>query len=165
MTVGDWVGKYLREYKQAALKETTFNTYYMNYCKHIVPNSIADCLLHELTIENLQSFYSSMMEKGYNAKTVHQVATIMNGALEQGVKNGMIMSNPNNGVVLPKKQKYIPDIISEEEIRILVEEAKDEWLWPIIVFAAFTGCRKGEIMGLKWIDVDFPGERIIVRHS
>ena len=77
----------------------------------------------------------------------------------------MISENPNIYTTLPKKVRYEAKVLSREEVNRVIAEAKEEELYPIIITAVFTGMRKGEIMALKWNNVDFQGRKIYVKYS
>lgn len=79
-------------------------------------------------------------------------------AINQARANGMILSNPLEGVKLPKQTK--PDVraLSLEEQTTLIKTAKAwRFKWPAafsVILALFTGLRRGEVLGLRWQDID-----------
>lgn len=75
----------------------------------------------------------------------------------QALRNGYILRNPVTGVKIPKAGKKETIALSVEQQHALLKAAR-EYPRPImfaVVFACYTGCRKGEVMGLQWKDVDF----------
>lgn len=153
--LGDWVKYYLMNYKRNEIKETTYNTYWRYFTKHIKGSKIDNIALGKLTANELQRFYNEKLKEGYNVKTVKHLQVIVNAALAQAEKLHLIRENVNRLTTLPKKRTFQASVLTIEEIRTILNEARDEELYPIIVVVLFTGLRKGEAMALKWENVDF----------
>ena len=84
---------------------------------------------------NIQAFYNQKLKAGLSVKSIWQIRNLIRTALKQAVREGFIESNPDEYIVLPKKSQYEPSILTPEEIRKIVEEAKDDPLYPIVVTA------------------------------
>ncbi|MEY8368967.1 site-specific integrase [Anaerovoracaceae bacterium 42-11] len=161
----DWVKLFLDTYKKNELKITTYNSYCM-FCRvHIEGSSVGKKKLDKLKSDDLQRFYNNKIAEGYSSKTVSQIAVIINMALEKAYVLRMIPENPNRFTTIPKKKKYEAKVLSMESVEKLVHEAKSEMLYPIVITTVYTGMRKGEVMALKWENVDFEGRRIHVKNS
>lgn len=159
----DWIEMYLVNYKKNEIKITTFGTYMMMYQKHICESDIGSILLSKLKPNDLQKFYNKKIEEGYSSKTVRHIEVIINCALKQAVNEKMITENPNDFTILPKRKAYQACFLTADEVRIIVENAKEEEIYPIVMIALFTGMRKGEIMGLTWKNsIDFENNMIHV---
>lgn len=78
-----------------------------------------------------------------------------------------IRQNPTTGVTIKSRRRMRTEILSDEEIKKLLNYAKKyEKAWyPIWAFAVYTGCRNGELYSLKWTDIDFKERMIIVQRS
>lgn len=161
----DWVKLFLETYKKNELKVTTFNSYCMFYRVHINGSSVGKKKIDKLKSEDLQRFYNNKLAEGYSSKTVSQIAVIINLALEKAYMLRMIPENPNRFTTIPKKKKYEAKVLSMESVEKLVCEAKSEKLYPIVITTVYTGMRKGEVMALKWENVDFEERKIHVKNS
>lgn len=161
----EWVKEYLENYKKNEIKITTFGTYMELFRKHIWDSELGKKFLSRITVHDLQTYYNSKIKIGYSSKSVMHIQVIINCALEQAVKERIIMENPNRYTILPKKDTYEAKVLTVEEIKYLLENAKEDVLYPIVIVAIFTGMRKGEIMGLHWRDVDFENNIIHVTGS
>lgn len=150
-----WLAYFLKNYKQNEIKETTFDSYMGIYRAHILNTDIGKCKLSELKSDNLQMVYNDMTKDGYNAKTVRHVFILINMALKKAVKLRYIDENANDFVTLPKKKRFEGKALSAEEARIIFENAKEEKLYPIVALTLCTGMRKGEVMALKWENINF----------
>ena len=161
----DWIWEYLEVYKRNELKPSTFTGYTTVWRKHIKGSVIGKMNLPKIRPANIQGFYNQKLKAGLSVKSIWQIRNLISTALKQAVREGFIESNPDEYIVLPKKSRYEPSILTPEEIRKIVEEAKDDPLYPIVVTALFTGMRKGELMALQWKNVDFKHRRIFVERS
>jgi integrase len=74
--------------------------------------------------------------------------------LEQAVKLLLINRNPADYVDAPKKEKKEIVVLSEQEVKLLLDAVKDSYLYMPVFLAIYTGMRMGEILGLTWQDVD-----------
>ena len=165
LTMQEWIFEFLQKYKKNELKITTFDSYMGMYRKHIKDSALGKVKIDKVTTEALQRYYNDKIKIGYSSKTVREIETIINSALNMAVKLRMISENPNIYTTLPKKVRYEAKVLSREEVNRVIAEAKEEELYPIIITAVFTGMRKGEIMALKWNNVDFQGRKIYVKYS
>ena len=77
----------------------------------------------------------------------------------------MINENVSDGVVLPKKNKVEIIPLTKDEVIRFLEVAKSDRLYTLYLLEMMTGLRRGEILGLKWEDVDFKERRIKVIHN
>lgn len=164
-TLQEWVQFYLETYKKNEVKETTYGAYQELYRKHIKNSDIGKTKLGRLTTNQLQRFYNEKTAIGYSSKTVRHMFVIINSALEKALQLKYIRENVNRPVVLPKKEAYNAKILSKEEVKKILVEAKEDELYPIIVLTLFTGLRKGEMMALKWNNINFDKQELSVEGS
>ena len=164
-TLQQWIQLYLENYKKNEVKETTYGAYQELYRKHIENSDIGKTKLKRITANQLQQFYNNKTAMGYSAKTVRHMYVIINSSLEKALQLKYIKENSNRAVVLPKKETYKAKILSKDEVKIILSEAKNDELYPIIVLTLFTGLRKGEVMALKWQNIDFDKQELSVEGS
>lgn len=161
----EWMKYYLENYKRNEIKETTYGAYQELYRKHIENSDIGRTRLERVTTNQLQQFYNNKTTEGYNAKSVRHIYVLINGSLEKAVQLQYVKINNNKLVVLPKKESYKAKILSTDEVKKILTEAKEEELYPIIVLTLFTGLRKGEVMALKWKNVNLEKRYLFVEGS
>lgn len=164
-TLQGWVAEFLVSYKRNEVKITTYEGYMRIYRKHIMDSQVGKMVLDKVTTEMLQKYYNDKLNAGYNSKTVRAISIVINSAFNMAVKLRILSENPNRYTSIPKKKKYEAAVLSAEEVRRIVSEAKGEELYPIVVTTVYTGMRKGEVMGLKWENVDFQERRIYIKNS
>lgn len=164
-TLGEWVELYLNDYKKNEVKETTFDSYMRIYRKHIKEATINKIKLKKLNSSDLQKYYNAKIEENYNPKTVNHIFILINSALKKAVQLKYLADNVNAQVVLPKKKVYEGKSLSAEEVGKILSEAKNEKLYPIIVLTVCTGLRKGEVMALKWSNINLDEKELYVEGS
>lgn len=165
ITVDDWMVQYLDEYKKNEVKETTYWSYVDLYEKHIKKSDVGLSELQSLTSQQLQKFYNDKKEHDYNPKTIRHIYVLINSALDKAVQIKLINENVNRQTVIPKKEAYTAKVLSAQEVKKILENARDDKLYPIIALEIYTGLRKGEIMALKWENISFDQKELYVEGS
>lgn len=102
----------------------------------------------------------------FRQKEIKDIHVILHSALNQAIKNGLIVRNVSEATTLPKntREKEMKVLTIEEQKRFL-QVLEGERLKPAFVLALSTGMRLGEILALKWQDVDLENKRITIRNS
>ena len=154
-TLAQWILYFLENYKANELKETTYSIYMGVYKKHIKDAKVGKIKLDQLKSNQLQKLYNEKTKEGYNAKTVKHISVLINSALKKAVQLKMIKENVNEMTVLPKRKQYHAQVLSPLDVNRIIKEANNDELYPIVILAISTGLRRGEIMALKWKDIDF----------
>lgn len=96
--------------------------------------------------------------------TVNRKRTFLSGVLSEAVRRGYIDRNPVKGVsILPEHNDKLRWLTAQEEERLLV--FSPDYLRPVLLTALHTGMRKGEVLGLKWPDLDFEQRLVRAAHT
>lgn len=168
----DWVCEWLNDYKKNMLKQTTFENYFIYYETHIKNSKIGKMRLDHLTTNDLQSYYNDKLQNGrsdgkgkLSPRTVRYLHIIISGAIEQAVKNGIIDRNVSKYAVLPTKRSKEIKPLTIEEVNVFLETAKEDRLFALYLLEITTGMRKGEILGLKWNNIDVVNKRVTIQQS
>lgn len=120
--------------------------------------------LTELTPRDIQDFYTLQLQRVKPNSVIHYHANI-HKALKYAVKMELIPSNPADKVERPKKNTFIGSFYDADEVTQLFEAAKGTKLELAVMFGAFYGLRRSEIVGLKWDAIDFKHDTITIRHT
>ena len=160
MTVEQWARICLETYSKVSVRETTYAGYLSIVDHHL--SILGDYKLAEVTNAMIQAHLQREArgpgnEGGLGEKSLINIKAFLNLIFNQAVRNGYIMRNPVPGVKIPKSGKKETIALSVEQQHDLLKAAR-EYPKPImfaVVFALYTGCRRGEVMGLQWKDVDF----------
>jgi integrase len=97
--------------------------------------------------------------------TVNKLHVVLHKALDQAVKWNMIQRNPTKVVKAPRPTPKEMHPLSAEETRKLLEAARGDKLEALYVLAIHTGMRQGELLALKWQDVDLENATVSVRRT
>src|SRR5690606_13349692 len=97
--------------------------------------------------------------------SIRKLHVLINDALNRAVTWGDIPRNVASGVDLPSGKKAKFEVWNEEQLALFLEEAKISRYYVAFELAASTGMRQSEILGLRWIDVDFTNQTISVRQA
>jgi integrase len=137
--------------------------YRSNLEAHLVPG-FGDMALEDITPASIERWRARLT--GLSPRTKNKLLVVMHGVMRRASQIWGLSSNPVAGV---EKQR-VPsagdlEVFSPEEIMALVRGAASEQDAAIYLTAAFTGLRRGELLALRWRDIDFTGSLIRVRAS
>jgi integrase len=124
----------------------------------------------DLTKAHGRDFVRRMANNGISISYIKKVKNIVNRIYDFGIEEGLILGvkhSPVHGLSLGPKTEKVPDILTADEIKKLLYEAKvqnNPW-YPIWAMALLTGMRAGELHALEWSDVDFENNLIRVSKS
>lgn len=164
LTVQEWLEKWLESYAKPSLAPTTFETYENNVRVHIVP-ALGRVFLPKLTPVHVQDLLASLKTKGLAAWTVHGVYKVLHKALNDAVKAGLVPRNVADMVNKPKQDKKPRPTLDPEEARRFLEAAREDRLHALYVLAILHGLRRGELLGLRWADVDLEAGRLSITQA
>lgn len=102
---------------------------------------------------------------GLAPRTVGHVHRLLKRALGHALKWGVILSNPASSAEPPRAQRTEIEILGPDQVKLLVQGLKGKTLYPIAVLGLATGMRRGELVALRWSDVDLDVGKIKVERS
>lgn len=127
---------------------------------HINP-SIGSKRLRRLVPQDIARLYAELRERMAPA-SVAQVHAVLHSALEQAVRWNAIARNPAAAVKAPRPAKREMRFLDTHQVRAMLDAIEGDPLEPLYVAAVFTGMRIGELLALRWRDVDLDGSSITV---
>lgn len=168
LTVGEWLDIWLWDYKRNSIRPTTWDSYEIMVRCHLKPN-IGHIKLKDLRPEHLQHLYNQYNEKVKEGKisstTVRYIHAVIHGALEQALKNNLVVRNVSEATTLPQERKKEIHTLTMEQITQLFSAIENDRLFPAIMLELTTGLRRGELLGLRWQDVDLNTGVLTVRRN
>jgi len=171
MKYKDWMKYWLDDCKVNTIELTTLENYRSNIKNHIIP-WLGDFKLKDLSVKEIQQFYNHLYENGrddgtggLNPRTVQRIHTIVNSSLKHAVRCEVINKNVATYAIKRKMRKFEIDPFSVEELKEFLAVTKDEEMYPLFVTSALTGLRRGEVIALRWDDVDLKNRKITVKKS
>lgn len=176
VSFGEWVDYWYTTFKKNTLKPKTQLDYENRIYRHIIP-SIGNIELKSLSQNDLQQFYSNLKNSGrlirqdtqgnsLSDRMIRACHTTCKASLDRALKDSLIRINPAIGCKLPSKKPKEMKILQVDEIQRFLIQAKYEGYFELFLLELATGMRRGEILGLKWQDLNLKtGELQIVRQA
>ncbi len=151
---GEYLERWLRDYAEGWLAPTTLESYRATIRVHLTPD-LGHIPLSRLSPQAIQVYLTRKLQSGLSTTTVRYHAAILHEALRHAVKWGLLTHNPVDRVDLPRRRRVEMHVWDEEQVRIFLAEARrSSAYYALYVAALITGMRQGELMGLRWKDVD-----------
>jgi len=164
VTLGEFLERYLSDVVAHTLRPKTQESYGLLTRTHLIP-ALGKIQLLALRPNHLQALYSAKLADGYSKRTVQYLHAILHKALAQAVKWDMVPRNVADAVEAPRPSKKAPEMLTETQAKLLLDSVRTEPLYPLWLTLLATGMRKGEILGLRWEDVDLKAGIIHVNQS
>jgi len=159
-TVAEHLGKWL-ETIEADLGSTTVERYSQVCNGHIIP-ALGEVRLQKLRPTQIQDFINDCRKDGridgkggLSGRTALHIHRIFKLALKQAVGWQLISSNPMDGIAAPSPNKPEVEVLDKAETAKLLKAAEGRPIYPAILLAVTTGMRRGELLALRWSDIDF----------
>lgn len=163
MTVGEYLSRWLQDVKDT-VRDSTWQRYEYAIRPHIEP-ALGRVKLKDLNPAQLRWFYRDRLDSGLAPATVHKLHVVLHKALKAAVEDGLIPRNVATGLKLPKITREEVNPLDRGEARQLLESASGEKLEALYVLALATGMRQGELLALKWDDLDLELGTLRVRRT
>lgn len=168
---GRWtVAKWLTHWIEAiavppAIRETSHSGYRVDVHTHLIPG-IGAHRLDKLTPEHLEKLYANMQRAGKSAGTAHHVHRTVRTALNVAVRRGYLIRNPATLAKAPTLSEEEVEPYDIAEIQRLLKAAsalpRNSARWAV---ALALGLRQGEVLGMRWVDVDLDRGTLRVRRG
>ena len=153
------------EDKQRSVQQSTYESYVILVKKHISP-LLGHIVLSEMKPLTIQNFYNYLFnEKGLSGSSIQKIHTLIKDSLKKAVKWELIHKNPADAVDRPKSEKHEVEVWNVEEINQFLKFAESDPLYIAFHIAISTGMRQGEILGVRWQDIDFKKNVLMVRQT
>lgn len=155
--------------KRSTVKETTLASYELHVNKHLVP-ALGGLALVAATAPRLNAFYADLLSAGRRdgrgglaPKTVRNIHGTLHKALEDAIRWGLLARNPAAHADPPKAPVAEMTVWSPDQVKVFLDSVRGDRLFAAWMLAATTGMRRGEVLGLRWSDVDLAAARVSVR--
>jgi len=149
---GEWLDEWLEVYRDH-LKPTTKESYKQLIETHVKPK-LGYILLGQLETTPLQRFFNEKKKDGLSPRTVKYIHSVISGALKEAENLGYIPSNPAKAVKLPKQEQKPIRYFDSEQVGKFLQLAKHDHYYPAYLLELWTGLRRGELLALRWGDID-----------
>ena len=152
-TVAQYLHEWLMVHKQV-IRPRSYERYEAIIRLHLVP-MLGKLPLQKLTGQHLQRLYAEKLDSGLSSTTVSAIHSMLHTALDNAIKLGILTRNACEAVSPPRKVHKEMKPLHPEQVRQLLEVAKGHPQETLFILALATGMRRGELLGLKWQDINF----------
>lgn len=159
--LGAYLDSWMSEYVEPVRANYTISTYRGIIKNHIKPN-LGAVRLCDLTTDQVQKMVRKLVNAGKAPKTIKNTMTVLNSALEQAVKEQVILRNPAKYAKLPSVQAPEIKTLSVEEIAAFMDAAEGCQYYAPLMCCLFLGLREGEALGLAWEHIDFENGKALI---
>jgi integrase len=162
-TVGNYLDDWL-EYIRPRVRPSTWKRYEVNVRVHIKP-ALGQVRLARLSPQHLTRFYGERQAARLAPRTVLQLHRLIHGAIKQAVRWNLVLRNVADLVDPPRAPRLDVQTYTAEEVRTLLAAAAGDQFEALYVLAVTTGMRQGELLGLRWRDVNLDANMLQVRFA
>ena len=173
MKVAEWFKIWLEEYQKQSLRQTTYESYEMQIDKHILPY-IVHLQLKQLETYHLQALYNEKQKDGarldgkkgpLSPRSIRYIHMICHASLEQAKKEGRLIINPADATKVPADKKKEIQYLDTEQVKKFLAGARESRHFAAYYLVLNTGLRRGELLALRWKDVDLKEGSVTVNQS
>ena len=176
-TLGEWMDIWYENYAVLKVRASSHQTY-RGYIKNQIKPKIGKIPLEKLTSLELQRFYKYLLTEGrvsrkeaknqpagLSPKSVSNINQIISSALDLAMEQKMILYNPAKSCKLPRQERKEMHTLPQEDLLKFLQDAKNSGVYEMYYIELATGLRRGELLGLKWDDVDFQNRIIHIKRQ
>lgn len=162
-TLGEFLVNWLETVKPA-LRPKPAHQYEALVQSHIIP-IIGKIKMKDLRPETVDGLYQNRLKAGVGVRTVRYVHSVLHSALEKAVKLGMLTRNPSDGATQPRQDQAEILIYDESQVTQFLIASQENRHEALFHLAVKTGMRQGELLGLKWADLNWTTGVLQVRRQ
>jgi integrase len=163
-TVREFLERWLRDAVAPSVRALTLEQCQQHTRLYLVP-AFGQRLLPKLYPPDIQHFIAERLSLGLSPRTVRISLFVLSRALAQAVKWNLIARNPVDAVDLPRADRPEVKTFSEAEARALLAAIKGDAVEPAYLLALLCGLRRGELLALRWEDLDFDAGTLAVHRA
>jgi integrase len=155
ITVAEYLERWLRDYAYHNVSESTYNRYASMTHRHLIP-TLGSVKLRDLRPGHIQSAYAKWLADGLSGRTVLHQHRVLHIALKHAVKWQLRATNPADAVEPPRPRRQEMRVLDSEEVGRLMDYLAREpsTVSTMIRVAIATGARRGELVALRWSDIE-----------
>lgn len=162
--VGEYLQRWLDETAATRVSERTLVEYRSIVRNHHIP-VLGKVYLDKLAVRDVQKMVNAAIEKGLSPRRAHHLRAVLRTALNDARKQGLITRNVANDVAMPKADREPVKPLSPEQARALIAATDGTTYGGTFAVALYCGLRQGEVLGLRWQDIDFEAGTLTVAQS
>jgi integrase len=154
--LGPYLAYWLEHVVKRNRRPATYALYEMIPGLYLIPG-LGTRGLARLSVATVQMFFNQRLEAGDSVRKVHTMRTVLSAALATAVREELITRNVARNVELPSGQRRTIQPWTADEAKRFLTAAKPDPLCAAFVLLVLCGVRRGEVLGLRWGDIEFDG--------
>lgn len=172
MTLREYIAHWQETYDRHQSRPTTYAAHNYVFKNHILPG-LGDVFLSELTSEMVGEFLEERKRfgnhrpgsSGLGEETMRHIHRLLQQCLDQAIRDGLIGDNPARAFHYSKPKKVNADVLTPLEMEDYLDAAERLGYLPMFMLALTTGIRQGELIALKWSDLDIESRTLTVAEN
>ena len=164
MTLREYILRWQEVYDKNQSRPTTYAAHGYIFKNHILPR-LGEIQLSELTVEQVGDFLEERRRfgghrpespeyPGLGEHTMRHIHRLLQQCLNQAMRDGLIAGNPARAFHYPKPKKVSANVLKPAEVEDYLDAAERLGHLPMFLLALTAGLRQGELIALKWSDLD-----------
>jgi integrase len=162
--LGDWLDYWLEQVIAANRRPATHALYEVTVRLYLKPE-LGKYPLTRLSATRVQTFLTGQLADGHSIRKVQVMKTVLSSALTRAMREELVMRNVARLAELPAWERKPITPWTAAEARAFLAAAKDDPLYPAFMLLLLYGLRRGEVLGLRWRDVDDEDNELRVRQQ
>jgi integrase len=162
------VEAYLKHWLDAVVKPhkapKTYQGYELVVRRHILP-TLGRKRLKSLSVPDVRNFVERLQEQGMGTRGIQQAHAVLRNALQSAMRDELVVRNVAKLVQVKTPRYEVGRGLSVEQSRTLLRHSKSDRLHALYVLAVYLGLRRGELLGMRWSNVDLDQEFVQVTHT
>ena len=163
-TLGAYLQRWLDEGVRGTVKQSTLENYAYIARLHIIPE-LGRVRLRALKSRDVRRHYREKLDSGLSPRTVQIIHTVLRKALQQAVRDDVLPRNVCDAVTAPRQTKKEMQPLTPAQAKRLLVNVREARLRALYVLAITAGLREGELLGLRWEDVNLERKLLQVRRQ
>ena len=176
MTLGEWLDRWLTDYKENTVRPGTLAGYRSCIENYIKPR-LGGKQVSLVTAQDVQKLYRKLKENGrvrehprfgsaLSDTTINRLHAIFHQAMEDALHAHIVAKNPTVGATVPKASHAPKRVLTDKELDTFLDTVREDVIWGDFFYVELTtGLRRGEICGLMWQDFDARNGVLQVRRT
>src|SRR5713101_4535940 len=161
-TVGQFLTDWLENTHKQSVRPRTYERYEEAIRLHLLP-VLGKYQLQKLSAQHVQAFYARKLKEGLSPSTVIYYHSVLHNALDTAVKWGLVSRNVCDLVTPPRRARFEIKPLTTEQVQSFFAAIRGHKWEALFTLALATGMRQGELLGLKWQDINFSTGTLQVR--
>ncbi len=161
-TVAQFLTDWLENTHKRRIRPRTYERYREAIYLHIIP-ALGHHKLQKLSVQQVQAFYTQKEKEGLAPATIIYYHSVLHNALSKAVEWGLVSRNVCDLASPPRRKRHEIQTLTIEQVQKLLAAVQGHRWEALYTLALATGLRRGELLGLKWQDIDFASGVLQVR--